>query len=324
MQAEETSTATGSALGPLVSIALCTYNGERFLVPQLDSILAQDYEHLEIIVVDDASSDGTWAILQEYAAREPRMRAIRNESNLGHLRNFERALAQCSGDYIAPADQDDIWLPGKISRLLSIAPLHAAVYCDSLLIDESGRSLGRRVSERLRRYSGRDPSVFVFFNCASGHAMLLQRETVKRALPFPDVEAHDWWLAFVAASLGGIAYLDEVLVHYRRHAEAITHLGRERTGPRTRDSRAEFNRRRRHLAALQTFASPHQAYFRALLEAWEARSTKRWSASLFWLLFQKRNTIFFVRDSKPLLRLRKMLSHSRGLQPGLASTSGST
>lgn len=301
-------------MSPLVSIALCTYNGERFLVQQLDSILAQDYEHLEIIAVDDASSDGTWDILQDYSAREPRMRVIRNESNLGHLRNFERALAHCSGDYIAPADQDDIWLPGKISRLLSIAPRHAAVYCDSLLIDESGRSLGQRVSERLRRYSGRDPSVFVFFNCASGHAMLLQRETVKRALPFPDVEAHDWWLAFVAASLGGIAYLDEVLVHFRRHASATTHLGRPREERKQLNPRVEFERRKRHLTALQAFPAPHQSFFQKLYRAWDSRTRTPWSAALFWILFRKRETVFFVRDSGRLLRLKKIFAHSRGVK----------
>lgn len=298
---------------PLVSIALCTYNGERFLATQLDSLLAQDHARLEIIVFDDASTDGTFALLQAYAAADSRFRLFRNETNIGHRRNFEQALAACTGDFIAPCDQDDIWMPDKISALLRFVGYCSAVYCDSLLIDESGRSLGIRVSQRLHRYSGRDPAVFLFFNCASGHAMLLKRETVRRALPFPDIEAYDWWLAFVATSMEGIGYLDRVLVHYRRHAAAVTNLGRDRPTRKLIDKQAEFERRRRHLAALCTFHGPHQPYFKRLLDAWDARRQGRWSGSLFLLLFQRRRSVFFIRDSGRILRLKKMFAHSRAI-----------
>lgn len=298
---------------PLVSIALCTYNGERFLGAQLDSILAQDHARLEIIVIDDASTDQSWAILQRYAAADSRFRISRNSENLGHMRNFERALAACTGDFIAPCDQDDVWMPGKISRLLAAMNGYSAVYCDSLFIDAAGRSLSRRVSDRLRRYTGRDPAVFVFFNCASGHSMLLRRGTLQRALPIPDVEAHDWWLAFVAASLDGIAYVDEVLVHYRRHDATVTSLGRDRSHRERPGARQEFERRRRHLAALQSFEGPARPYFEALFRAWCARDGARWSTRLFLLLFRKRGSLFFVRDSRPFLRLKKMFAHAKGV-----------
>lgn len=309
----ERSLSTANPTAPLVSIVLCTYNGERFLAAQLDSLLAQDHTRLEILVFDDASCDGTWAILMACAAADARVHIHRNPRNLGHKRNFEQALAACSGDFIAPCDQDDLWMPGKISRLLAVAGRYSAVYCDSLLIDESGRSLDKRLSQLLHRYSGHDPAVFVFFNCASGHAMLLTRETVARALPFPDVEAHDWWLAFVATSLDGIAYHDEVLVHYRRHAGAVTHLGRTRLQRQLRDKRAEYQSNKRHLAALRTFRSAHQRYFEDLFDAWAGRARKFWSGSLFLLLFQRRRSIFFIRDSGRFLRLKKMFAHARGV-----------
>ena len=96
---------------PLISVALTTFNGERFLRPQLDSLLAQDYRHFELVVVDDGSQDSSYSILQEYAARDSRLRCFRNERNLGFLQNFTKAFSLCEGELIAPCDQDDLWLP---------------------------------------------------------------------------------------------------------------------------------------------------------------------------------------------------------------------
>src|ERR1700761_5678732 len=94
----------------LVSIALCTYNGEQFIDSQLDSILAQSYPNIEIIAVDDCSTDATWEVLQDYAQKDKRVRACRNEHNLGHTLNFQKAIALATGEYIALCDQDDIWV----------------------------------------------------------------------------------------------------------------------------------------------------------------------------------------------------------------------
>src|SRR5581483_6393778 len=102
---------------PLVSIALCTYNGEKFLRKQLDSLLLQDYNNIEIIIVDDRSTDNTWHIVQEYAKKDTRIFAYRNHQNIGYIRNFEKAILLCRGDYIALADQDDIRESRKIQIL---------------------------------------------------------------------------------------------------------------------------------------------------------------------------------------------------------------
>ncbi|MFT4918317.1 MAG: glycosyltransferase involved in cell wall biosynthesis, partial [Zhongshania aliphaticivorans] len=98
---------------PKISVAMCTYNGERFLAEQLDSILNQTYKNIELVVVDDVSTDGTLRLLDEYAARDGRIRVIRNSENIGFVRNFEKAMGACSGEFIALADQDDIWFPEK-------------------------------------------------------------------------------------------------------------------------------------------------------------------------------------------------------------------
>src|SRR5690606_28939344 len=105
----------------LISVALCTYNGDHFLEEQLDSIMLQDYPYKEIVISDDCSADRTWEILKTYRDRYPgQIRLYRNEQNLGYNRNFEIVLSHCRGDYIAISDQDDIWLPHKLSSLLKL------------------------------------------------------------------------------------------------------------------------------------------------------------------------------------------------------------
>ena len=152
---------------PLISIALCTYNGAVFLPVQMDSLLAQDWESLEIVVVDDGSIDGTREILLDYASRDPRISLHFNEHNLGFLLNFQKAFSLTRGEFIAPCDQDDWWHPDKLRGLHAAIGNRALAYCDSLLVDSAGGSMGRRVSDVILMYQGTDPAAFVFGNCVS-------------------------------------------------------------------------------------------------------------------------------------------------------------
>ena len=101
-----------------VSVVMCTYNGARFLREQMDSILAQDNPLHEIIVQDDGATDDTLDILNTYARQHPQIHVYRNEERLGFNRNFHTAMLRATGDFIAPADQDDIWFPQKPRRLV--------------------------------------------------------------------------------------------------------------------------------------------------------------------------------------------------------------
>ena len=107
----------GKQTHPMVSIAMCTYNGEKWLRAQLDSILSQTYTNLELVIIDDGSRDRTIDIIKEYAAGDPRIKYHVNAETLGYNRNFEKALRLCSSDLIAISDQDDIWQPHKIMSL---------------------------------------------------------------------------------------------------------------------------------------------------------------------------------------------------------------
>jgi glycosyltransferase involved in cell wall biosynthesis len=211
---------------PHVSVALCTFNGERHLREQLDSVLAQVGVALEVVALDDASHDGTLAILQDYAARDARVRVFANAENLGHVRSFEACMGLCSHALIAPCDQDDVWAPGKLARLVRAIASADMAYCDSLYIDDAGHSLGQRVSQDIgTMHAGRDPLRFVFQNTASGHALLVRRAVFERAVPFPAQLYHDWWLALMAANGRGVAYVDEALVQFRRHEHASSNMG---------------------------------------------------------------------------------------------------
>ena len=99
---------------PLVSIALCIYNGERFLKEQLETLVNQTYKNIEIVAVDDCSTDSSVLILETYKAKYPFINIHRNARNLGYVKNFEKAISLCKGDFIALSDQDDIWDPDKI------------------------------------------------------------------------------------------------------------------------------------------------------------------------------------------------------------------
>jgi glycosyltransferase involved in cell wall biosynthesis len=214
---------------PLVSIALCTYNGERFLREQLDSIINQSYSNIEIIAVDDCSSDKTVEILRDYAEKHPFIKVFSNTENLGYIRNFEKAMRLCHGPLIALSDQDDIWSSEKIEKQVQAIGNNILIYHDSEFIDQKGKSLNKYMSDVMNLYRGNEPEVFLFFNCISGHSVLLKKELLDKMLPFPDAYFHDWWMGFVATNAGSIDYLSEALVKYRQHENTDTNiLKRER------------------------------------------------------------------------------------------------
>lgn len=211
---------------PRVSVALCVHDGAAFLREQVDSILAQSEARFELVALDDASTDDSLAILREYAARDARVRVESNAVNLGAARSFERAMALARAPFIAPCDQDDVWHPRKLERLLAAIGDRDLAYADSIYVDARGNDLGRRVSDDVDMMDGRGALRFAFSNTVSGHAALLRRELFEAARPFPHELHHDWWLAANAAARRGIVYLDEPLVWFRRHGAALTTLGR--------------------------------------------------------------------------------------------------
>jgi glycosyltransferase involved in cell wall biosynthesis len=302
---------------PLVSVALCTYNGAAFLAQQLDSLLVQDHAAFELVAFDDASTDASWEILQTYAPRFATARVRRNERNLGLHGNFEQALRACRGDWIAPCDQDDVWQPEKLGRLLRAADARTTlVYADSLLVDAQGRALARRarMSDRYHMVSGDDPRMFALANCVSGHAALVRRDVLARALPIPAGAYHDWWLAFVAANLGRVAYVPEPLVHFRQHDDNVSGAaGQLKRAPR-RSASERFEAECRNIASLAAFDGPKQPFFQQLLALWQERPRRRFTPALAAFLYRHRQSVFAMKRSAPAAKGRHALKYLTGLR----------
>lgn len=203
---------------PLISIAMATYNGERFLREQLDSILGQTYLNLEIIICDDNSTDSTQDILLEYANSDHRIKVFRNNTNIGLVKNFEQTLSLCTGAYIALADQDDIWLPAKVEILLSKISNFALIHSDARLIDVNNTVFAQSYSHYSKKDLHKDFIDYLLGNNATGCTMLFQAKLLDVCLPIPEtVFVHDWWIALHAYKYGGITYFNDSLIDYRQH-----------------------------------------------------------------------------------------------------------
>ncbi len=201
---------------PLISIALSTYNGEKYLEEQLDSLLRQTYTPLEIIIVDDCSTDSTFHLLKKYEQKHNIFKVFFNEQNLGFNKSFEKVFSLCSGEYIAISDQDDCWMENKVERLSQHIGENLLIYSNSVLIDERGHSLGRNKFKKVQP-ARNDPRSFSIRNVVAGHTVLFRKELLKLASPFPTVCFYDWWMALVAANENKITNLNEVLTKHRIH-----------------------------------------------------------------------------------------------------------
>jgi glycosyltransferase involved in cell wall biosynthesis len=204
-------------MSPLISIVMATYNGEKYLREQVDSLLAQSYPSLEFVFVDDASSDSSLEILQQYASQDERIHLVVNPFNQGLLSTFETGIRAAKGEMIALADQDDVWISDKISLLAGAIGSHSMIYADSALTDAAGARTGK-FSDRNHLCDYPTALHYVFGTKAMGHAMLFKREIIDIALPFPDYVGHDYILGFAATALNGVSYFPATLVNYRQHS----------------------------------------------------------------------------------------------------------
>jgi len=204
----------------LVSVAMATYNGDRYLKEQLDSIYNQTYKNIEVIVCDDCSSDKTIEILEEYSNKFG-LKYFVNEMNLGFKKNFEKAISLCTGGLIALADQDDIWIQNKIEVLVNNIGEFSLIHSACSLIDESSKQIAPLwIKKDDFKYSF---AKFVFGNYITGCTVLFKRELLKDFFPIPSGEKyHDWWLALLASKQNGIVYCSEILVQYRQHSTQDT------------------------------------------------------------------------------------------------------
>lgn len=212
---------------PLISILMAVYEPRMdWLREQLMSLNDQTYPNLRLYIRDDCSPTVPYeqiqSCVQECITRFS-YTITRNEKNLGSNATFELLTKEAEGDLFAYCDQDDVWLPEKLTVLQAAMERERAVlaYSDVSAVDDKGKLLARSLRElrpRLTYLEGSDLAPKLFFrNCVAGCAMLVNSNIAKRAIPFPRQTVCDHWIALLAATEGTVAFVPDQLVRYRQH-----------------------------------------------------------------------------------------------------------
>jgi glycosyltransferase involved in cell wall biosynthesis len=206
---------------PPVSVALLTCNSSRWLQPQLQSVLDQLGPADEVVVVDDASTDGTVAMIT--ARGDGRIRLLANTRNRGVRVGIERGLTACRGEFIFLCDHDDVWLPGKRDTLIGELQAGAVLaLSDASVIDGEGRQIEASFMARRGGFRG-SLAATLWKNRYLGCAMAFRRELLTDILPIPAaVPMHDMWIGALASLRGRVAYVDRPLMQYRRHGGNVS------------------------------------------------------------------------------------------------------
>jgi len=227
-------TEQGNPEHPSISVAITTYNGEKYLEEQLDSILSQTLKPAEIIVCDDRSTDGTVKILEQYS-RKGLLSYYVNEHRLGFIGNFKKAVSLCSpANYIALSDQDDIWLPSKLKQAaeylqkIDDAEHPVMVYSDLILVDQDKNIINYSFRDELGQAGYHYCLETLFFGCfVNGCTMLMN--PVMRAhfstIPENGTLNHDTWMAMIGYTFGKAGIIPEPQIYYRSHRNNATDVG---------------------------------------------------------------------------------------------------
>jgi glycosyltransferase involved in cell wall biosynthesis len=213
-----------------LSVAMCTYNGARYLSAQLESIARQTRLPDELIICDDHSTDATPELLEQFEKTAPfQVRLFHNPTRLGVVANFSKAITLTTGRYIALSDQDDIWLPQRLERsLLAIRTAEECygphtpvlVHTDLSVLGEGGDIISPSFMrfQHLQHVTTDPLRILLTQNFVTGCTILMNAPLKLSATPIPtSVLIHDWWLALIASCIGKIVFLNEQSVFYRQH-----------------------------------------------------------------------------------------------------------
>lgn len=214
-----------------ISILLSTYNGEKYLKQQLDSLFSQTYKNFEIIARDDGSQDKTLEILQSYNTS-----IIDSKENLGAKGSFgallEYAVQDSASEYFMFCDQDDVWESNKIKKtLVKMQELQSRYHDEALLVHTDLKVVDEKLNildNSFWKYEHIKPQVnslnrLLMQNTITGCSVMINKKLADLALPIPsDSIMHDWWLGLVASKFGKIGYLEEATILYRQHGNNDT------------------------------------------------------------------------------------------------------
>ena len=210
-----------------VDVILPTYNGEKFLREQIDSILSQTYRDIRLIISDDCSKDSTPEILKEYEKKDNRIEVYLQKKNLGVVKNIEFLLQKVDNPLYMLCDQDDVWLPMKIEKSVETLKQKNAdlVFGDLEVVDQELNTiyesfgdfmlLNRKINKYINSYK-----LNYLYNCVTGCTILSKKEFIKKILPIPTDSKyliHDHWIGMIVSLNGKLAYMPEKYIKYRQH-----------------------------------------------------------------------------------------------------------
>lgn len=215
----------------MISVCIATYNGERFLKEQLDSILCQLSKDDEIIISDDGSTDKTLEIIDSYNDNRIKVFHHQKDEILSKVtqgrnfyyatQNFANALSKVSGDYVFLSDQDDVWLQNKVSRCLELLKKNDVIVHNYQVVDENGNLT------KEQQFSKNPLHKSVFANIMDSHfrgcCMAFKSDILKKCLPIPvNVIGHDYWIGAIASKFNKIYYELEPLIKSRWYPESVS------------------------------------------------------------------------------------------------------
>lgn len=258
-----------------ISVAMCTYNGERYLKEQLESIASQTMLPCELIACDDGSSDSTVNIITAFTRHAPfKVRLVRNRHTLGSTKNFEQAISLCTGELTALCDQDDWWSPAKLATLAKALFESGAggIFSDGLLMDKNSRLTGDRLWHSFQfdskngAFSGTSDddagiSMLLRHTVVTGATLMFQSVLREHMLPFPNEWMHDSWLAWMLALHSRLQAFPEPLIQYRVHEAQQAGVTPRSIWERIKMSRStgliEYRKMEQQFGVLTKYASTH-------------------------------------------------------------------
>ena len=219
-----------------IDILLATYNGEKYLKEQIESVLNQTYKNIQIIISDDCSQDNTKNILETYQ-NHPQIKIYYQEQNKGYMKNFEFLLQHVEHDLYMLCDQDDIWLPQKIEKTYKKMQEKQAdlVFTDLEIVNEEGKTQAKSFNRHMKKIHKINKTLETnqleyLSNNITGCTILAKKQDLNKILPLPENTKyiiHDSWIGLITSLHGKIAYLDEPTVLYRQHGDNQVGAGRK-------------------------------------------------------------------------------------------------
>jgi glycosyltransferase involved in cell wall biosynthesis len=210
-----------------IDVLLATYNGEKYLKEQLDSILASSYSNIRLIISDDCSRDNTAQILKEYAKNDSRIELYFQEQNLGVVKNIEFLLGKVKNDIYMLADQDDFWKPEKIEKSLEFLESKNLdlVFGDLEVVDENLNTindsfvnymkLNHKIKNSINSYE-----LNYLYSCVTGCTIMSKKSFIDKILPLPSGTKyllHDQWIGLITSFYGKIGFMEDAFIKYRQH-----------------------------------------------------------------------------------------------------------